>query len=91
MSQPLWRPILTPRANQAIQRLPPQTKRYVRYALDELRQDPLSGKPLRDELTGLYSFRAKRFRIVYRLEHRLRQVTVLAVGPRHTIYDDISG
>ena len=92
MSQPpLWWLVKTPRAEHAIQQLPPQTKRYVRYALDELRQDPLSGKSLRDELAGLYSFKAKRFRIVYRLEHRLRQVTVLAVGPRNTIYDEMLG
>lgn len=87
MSQPLWRLVLTPRADQALQQLPTRTKRYVRNAFDELRMDPFSGKNLHDELSGLYSFKAKRFRIIYRLEHRWRQVTVVAVGPRSTIYD----
>ena len=84
-----WRLVLTPSAEQALRRLPPQTKRYIRHALDYLQENPLSGKALHDELTGLHSFRAKRFRIVYRLETQDRQVTVIAVGPRPTIYDSL--
>ncbi len=83
----MWRVVVTPPAEHAIQQLPPQTKRYVRYALDDLREDPFGGKDLRDELAGLYSFKAKRFRIIYRVEHRMRQVIIVAVGPRSTIYD----
>jgi len=48
------------------------------------------GKPLRDELEGFHSFRAKRFRIVYQIRHREITVVAIAVGPRETLYEELT-
>ena len=86
-----WRLVVTPKAAATLRNLPPQTKRYVREALDELRKNPLHGKPLRDDLSGLYSFRARRFRIIYQIEKRLITVVVVGVGHRRSIYQELVG
>jgi len=65
--------------------LHPAIKARIRAALDSLREDAASGKPLRDELSGLWSFRVGRFRIVYR-EPSGKVLEIVAIGPRASIY-----
>lgn len=84
-----WRLVVTPKVEAALRTFPPQTKRYIRESFEEIRRDPRSGKPLRDELAGFYSFRTRRFRIVYQIERRLITIVVVGVGPRKTIYEDL--
>lgn len=70
-----------------LRRLPPSIKQKVRAALDLLVDTPHEGKPLRGDLTGLWSLRVGRFRIIYRMaEHVL---DIVAVGPRSTIYPEV--
>ncbi|MBI2346982.1 MAG: type II toxin-antitoxin system RelE/ParE family toxin [Deltaproteobacteria bacterium] len=64
--------------------LPPAIKRKVRGGLDALLKNPYEGKPLRAELTGLWSLRVGRFRIIYRWHESV--LDVLAIGPRESIY-----
>lgn len=85
-----WRLVITPPVQAALRTFPPQTKRYIRHACLELCRDPHQGKALRDELTGLYSFRAKRFRIVYQIHRHTVTVVVIAIGPRRTIYEELT-
>lgn len=85
-----WHLVATPRVQAALPTLPPQTKQYVRHAFREIAQDPSIGKPLRDELTGLLSFRAKRFRIVYQIRSSARTIVIVGVGRRDTIYEELA-
>lgn len=82
--------IITPPAiENAILKLHPLLKRKIRSALDNLAEDPHQGKPLTRELTGLYSFRVSRYRIVYRIRARCLEVFLVALGPRKTIYKSL--
>jgi len=72
---------------ELIRGLHPDIKQKVRVALEQIVAEPHSGKALRDELSGLRSFRVGRLRIVYRLRAN-RLVEVVAVGPRETIYEE---
>lgn len=56
--------------------------------VDALRDSPDIGKPLRRELEGLWSARVGRYRVIYRWSSR--QLAVVLVGPRATIYGDAS-
>ena len=47
-----------------IRGLHPELKKKIRAALLEITDDPLSGKPLKDELHGLWSYRIKKIRII---------------------------
>jgi mRNA interferase RelE/StbE len=70
-----------------LRRLHPQIKRKVKSALKLLVSDPEIGKPLRDELAGLKSFRVGRLRIVYRVS-AAHCIDLVAIGPRKTIYEE---
>jgi mRNA interferase RelE/StbE len=71
---------------ELIRGLHPQLKRKVRAALEQVLADPLSGKALKAELAGLWSFRVGRFRLIYRPQRR--QIDVIAFGPRERIYEE---
>jgi mRNA interferase RelE/StbE len=68
--------------------LHPDLKRKVRASLEAIVTDPSSGKGLRDELTGLRSYRVGHFRIIYRIAARGRIVELVTVGPRARVYED---
>ena len=85
-----WRLVITPKVQEALRTVPPETKRYVRRAFQEIAKNPWIGKPLRDDLVGLHSLRVRRFRVVYRMERHIVTVVVVGVGPRETIYGEIA-
>lgn len=58
----------TPEAARLTATLPPEIKKLVRASIDELLLNPESGSELTGELEGYRSSRAKRYRIVYRLD-----------------------
>ena len=70
-----------------IRGLHPELKKKIRAALLEITDDPLSGKPLKDELHGLWSFRIKKIRIIYRFTSG-KYIDIIAIGPRQIIYEE---
>ena len=69
-----------------IKGLHPEIKRRVKSALKMILTDPDIGKPLKDELKGLNSYRVGRFRIIYRLSSK-GTIEIVAIGPRRIIYE----
>ncbi len=67
-----------------IRHLPPTLKGKVKLGLEEILAEPHSGKPLRDDLAGLRSYRIGDIRVVYQID--ARTLTLIAVGPRKTVY-----
>ena len=70
-----------------IRGLHPEIKRKIKGSLKNIATEPNAGKPLKDELEGLRSFRVSRFRIVYRTAAR-KEIQVIAIGPRERIYEE---
>lgn len=66
--------------------LPPVIKKKVRAGLEAILTNPQEGKPLREELAGLWTLRVGRFRIVYRIQDSLLEI--VAVGPRESVYQE---
>ncbi len=64
----------------------PELKRKIRGALEIIVATPDSEKALKDELSGLQSFRVGKFRVVYKVARRT--IEILAVGPRSKIYEE---
>ncbi len=70
---------------EQIAHLPPYLKFHARKVMDDIRENPESGKPLGEELTGYRSYRIGRYRLIYRIaEDRL---VLEAFGPRSDIYE----
>jgi mRNA interferase RelE/StbE len=65
----------------------PGIKRKLRAALAQIQSEPETGKALRDELSGLRSYRLARLRIIYRIS-KSGVIDIVAIGPRKTIYEE---
>ena len=83
----VFHPLIPPPVAEVIAHLPPAIKRDIKHALRILSTDPHAGEPLQRELKGLWKYRARSFRIVYRIIAASQQLPILAVGHRQTIYD----
>lgn len=59
----------------------------VQAALNKISHDPFCGKALKEELSGLRSYRIKRFRIIYKVSTK-KQISIVALGPRKYIYEE---
>lgn len=66
--------------------LHPALKKKIRYALEELEQDPYLGKPLKEKLKGFHSYRVTQYRIIYEIRFKEVLVDIVDVGERKTIY-----
>jgi mRNA interferase RelE/StbE len=65
----------------------PSLKKKVKASLKIILSEPYSGKGLKDELSGLRSFRISSFRIIYRIKEP-EQIELVAIGPRERIYEE---
>ena len=70
-----------------IRGLHPQLKKKIRAALQEIIDDPHTGKALKDYLKGLWSYRIKRIRIIYRFTTK-KYIDIIAIGSRKNIYEE---
>lgn len=76
-------------AEKALERIARRERElYSRLAnaLDDLKEDPHMGKPLKGALAGRYSLRAGSYRIVYRIEAAVLLVLVIDIGHRRDVY-----
>jgi len=84
-----YRILFSESARDTIRKFPPLPKRLLRKALRELEGDLFFGEPLERELVGLYKLTVKGYRIIYRVVKERKEIQVIAVGPRKTIYLDL--
>lgn len=84
-----YRVLIPPHVEAQITRFHPDLKRKIRSALDDLSRNPYQGKPLKEELKGLFSYRTTQYRIIYSIHRRILEVHVVAIGPRKTIYQNV--
>jgi mRNA interferase RelE/StbE len=74
-------------SREQIRSLHPQIKSLVKPYVLQLKENPYEGKALERELSGFYSLRLKRFRVIYRIDHQNRTVRIYHVGHRKNIYE----
>jgi mRNA interferase RelE/StbE len=87
MNQPFYRLRIPDEVAGLIRGLHPHLKKKLKASLQTILSDPRSGKALKEELAGLWSFRVSRFRIIYRMRGA-QQIEIIAVGPRERIYEE---
>ncbi len=86
MIKPIHRLRVPDEVTSLLRGMHPTLKRKTRASLKMILADPSSGKPLKDELAGLRSFRVGTFRIVYRMKRNV--IEIVAIGPRERIYEE---
>jgi mRNA interferase RelE/StbE len=87
---PGWRLSLRTAAAHVIRHLPPEIKRAVKAALLQVIAHPSSGEPLHGELAGLWKYRVRRYRVVYKVDRTAKSVEIVAVGRRRSIYEEVA-
>ena len=70
-----------------IKKLNPHLKPIVKAKIEYISANPYTGKLLEKELSGYLSFRAKRYRIVYKVEEDSKTIEIHYVGHRKDIYE----
>jgi mRNA interferase RelE/StbE len=84
------RPDIPPHVAELIRHVPPDVMRSVKQALRCLSSDPSSGAPLMRDLSGLWKFKVRRFRIIYELDRKVRIIRVFAIGYRREVYEELA-
>ncbi|MGB7948032.1 MAG: type II toxin-antitoxin system RelE/ParE family toxin [Candidatus Binatia bacterium] len=69
--------------------LTPEIKKLVRSPIDTLLEKPHTGSELTGELEGYRSLKAKRYRIIYRLNDAQTSTEIYHVGHRRDVYDTL--
>jgi mRNA interferase RelE/StbE len=82
--------VILPEALRYVERLPKQVRGNIRSRLDGLAAlpQPQMAKPLKG-MKGTWRLRVGDYRIIYRIDHAQRQVTVIHVGNRKDVYRDL--
>ena len=78
----------TATARRDLNRLPPRiVAAVIEFAFGDLAREPLRvGKPLRHELSGMFSARRGPYRVLYRVDDADHVVWVLRVDHRADVY-----
>jgi mRNA-degrading endonuclease RelE of RelBE toxin-antitoxin system len=66
--------------------LHPLIKPNIRARIKALRENPYLGKNLQRELSGNYSLRVKRHRVIYKIKASNNQIEIHFIGHRKDIY-----
>lgn len=82
--------IFTATAREKIRRMHPVIRQGIRACCDNLAENPYLGKALRNELEGYRALVYKRYRIIYKIEEKPRQIHVHTVGHREEIYESFT-
>jgi mRNA-degrading endonuclease RelE of RelBE toxin-antitoxin system len=79
----------TQEAADRIRKLHPQIEREIREEIRTLLDAPLAGHSLHFELSGLWSFRVRNHRIIYRINEDESMLDIVFVGPRRDVYEEL--
>jgi mRNA interferase RelE/StbE len=86
----VYRPDILPHVAQLIRHLPPELKRSVKQVIRSLSSNPFSGEPLLRELTGLWKYKVRRFRLIYEVDRKARLIRIFALGHRREVYEELA-
>lgn len=89
MTDSAYELVLTPPARRAITEVLPESvaTAVISFLTTALVENPQRvGKPLRDELAGIWSARRGTYRVLYRILDEAHEVVVLRVDHRRDVY-----
>ena len=82
-----YRLLYSETSRDQIRSLHPQIKPIVKSRMQILKENPYVGKVLERELSGYYSLKMRRFRVIYEIDHQNHIVQIHYVGHRKDIYE----
>jgi len=82
-----YRLLYSETSREQIRSLNPQIKPLIKSHIQILKENPYVGKVLERDLSGYYSLKMRRFRVIYEIEHQNHIVQIHYVGHRKDIYE----
>lgn len=82
-----YRLLYSETSRKQIKALHPDIKPVVKSGLQKLKSNPYTGKELQRELSGYYSLKTRRLRIIYKINENDKVLEVRSVGHRKDIYE----
>lgn len=83
----MWTLKLSRQAARFFESMTGKAKQQMAHAFDLLQKDPFSGKMLRGDLKGYWSFRVGMYRILYVVRQHEIVVEVLRIHHRKEVYE----
>lgn len=80
----------TKKAEKHLLKLPMVYQERIRNRIDNLVENPLSGKSLEGEYKGLYSLRVWPYRIIYKILKQKLIIEVIEIKHRQGAYKNLS-
>lgn len=78
---------VTAKAKRELKNLSKLDRLQVGEIIEDLKGDPLMGKPLSRELIRKFSYRVGVYRVIYLVNRQDKVLTILSAGHRGTIYN----
>lgn len=82
----MYRVIVAPKANKELKKIALLYQEAISEAIEDLEDNPLSGKPLSRELTGRYSYKIGVYRIIYTVNWKDKKGFIMSAGHRSVVY-----
>ena len=77
----------TPEAAKLLSKFHSETKKHLNKAFQEIRKNPYVGHDLQKELSGLKSYKSKKYRILYNINEDEHVIEIYYTGHRKDIYE----
>lgn len=77
---------LTAEAKKELKNLSRAERLPIAEIIEDLKEDPLIGKPLSREMVRKFSYRVGAYRVIYTVNRKDKIVKVISAGHRSTIY-----
>ena len=84
--KPKYTVVLSRQTERFYKKLEGKEKASVRECLISLQEDAYVGKRLHGDLKENFSLRVGKLRIIYSVSEKDRVVSVIAIGPRRSVY-----
>lgn len=78
---------ISAQATKKLKQISKRRRKAVVEALEEIKENPDLGKPLKRELTGKYSYKLGVYRIIYKISKKDKVVEIITVGHRVSVYN----
>ena len=82
-----FRLVYSETSHAQVKKLHPRLKPIIKSKIEQLSSNPFIGKVLQRELSGYLSYRAKRYRIIYKIREDTETIEIHYVGHRRDIYE----
>jgi len=78
--------IYSPEAIKKLKRINPKDLSKIRRKIQEIKENPLCGKNLKGEMTGLKSHKTWPLRIIYTVNPAINTIYIITIDYRGSVY-----